>query len=62
MTVERAEGPTPAGGAYSEATYLDENGNLCAPEDAATIFIGEYDQDGNLLKETIASAVGHRDR
>ena len=45
MRVERAEGPTPFGGAYSEAVFLDDG----------TVVITEYAEDGTRLAETWGS-------
>ena len=42
MRVERREGPTPFGGAYSIGVYLDDG----------TIAITEYAEDGTWLAET----------
>ncbi len=47
MTVERREGPTPAGGAYSEAIYVD--GRL--------VEIVEYDESGLPLVRTYVARV-----
>ncbi len=43
MTVERRDGPTPSGGAYSEA-YVDVNGRV--------VEIVEYDASGDAIART----------
>jgi hypothetical protein len=53
MTSERQDGPTPAGGAYSEAVYMNDAGELVAKEVATRLIITEYAADGTWLAETI---------
>lgn len=54
----RVNGPTPAGGAYSEACYYvqDARGNRRAAEeqDATYVEITEYSADGTVLHRTYA--------
>jgi hypothetical protein len=59
LSGERREGPTPAGGAYSLAFYLDERGILVEREVASEIRIVEYDKNGNRLAETFRAAFEH---
>ena len=59
----RDYGLTPAGGAYSEITYFDVNGNvLDGAIGAVRCVIGEYTADGRLIQETwgFCGAVGGR--
>ena len=52
---ERVDGPTPAGGAYSELYKLDCSGNLAKSEnDVVEYRILEKTADGTLLKTTYA--------
>lgn len=52
---ERAEGPTPAGGAYSELYKLDRLGNLAKSDaDVVEYRILEKTADGTLIKTTYA--------
>jgi len=48
----RAEGPTPNGGAYSEAFFYDGRGNPADPDRATRVMINEYDKDGNVIFTT----------
>ena len=51
-TCETRPGPTPNGGAYSVASYLDANGNP-APRNAATrVEIVEYDENDTAISTT----------
>jgi hypothetical protein len=56
MTSERTDGPTPAGGAYSVAVYLDDDGREVEPSAATRVLVTEYDADGGWLAETIGEA------
>lgn len=52
---ERIDGPTPAGGDYSELYKLDRSGNLAKREsDVVEYRILEKTVDGTLLKTTYA--------
>jgi len=48
------EGPTPAGGAYSIASYLDGDGQPVVKDDAASVEIVEYDDAGGAIAHTSA--------
>ena len=48
----RKDGPTPNGGAYSIAYYLDKDRAPTDPKDAVFVIICEYDENDNLLFET----------
>ena len=50
----RVNEPTPSGGDYSEALYIDNNKNLVEPENATEIIINEYRKDGTLINTTYA--------
>ena len=53
MIKERVNEPTPNGGAYSEAVYLDNKWQPVEQmDDADIIVISEYTKDGELIKET----------
>ena len=52
VTHERAEGPTPRGGAYSIIFYLDENHALTTKDVATHFEIAEYDADGRSFFHT----------
>lgn len=49
---EKRMGPTPCGGAYSIAFYLDEKEHPVGKKDAVIVRICEYDENGNVLKHT----------
>lgn len=51
---KRIWGPTPCGGAYSEAYYYDKDGKETDEEHAVSIHIHEYKADGTFIQETIA--------
>lgn len=51
-TSERIAGPTPNGGAYSVANYLDADRNPCPKSEAALIEILEFDEDGDSIFQT----------
>ena len=53
--MERREGPTPNGGAYSEAFYFNKDGVEVVIDDASRIIIKEYTEDGRLLETTYGS-------
>ncbi len=40
---ERADGPTPNGGAYSVAYFRDASGNPCTKDESYSMEIREYD-------------------
>ena len=49
-SVYRADGPTPNGGCYSMAFYLNDKGS-CAKEDASEVRILEFDENGGVISE-----------
>jgi hypothetical protein len=51
-TSERIEGPTPNGGAYSIANFLDAGRAPTTRDRAVFLEIMEYDEDGNMLFRT----------
>lgn len=51
-TFERRNKPTPHGGAYSVAYYLDGNGNPTPKSKAVKVTIEEYDKKGNSIWRT----------
>jgi hypothetical protein len=51
-TMERTEGPTPSGGAYSEAHFFDDDMNPVSKESATQIIIRECSKDGTLINTT----------
>lgn len=53
MTSERRDGPTPNGGAYSVAVWMNDRGELVAKDAATQVYITEYAADGTWLAETI---------
>jgi hypothetical protein len=52
--VERIEGESPAGGAYSVASFSDDRGRPCPKERASRVVITEYDSEDRRLAETWA--------
>ncbi len=50
--MEREDGPTPNGGAYSVAYYYDEEGNPCQKINAKKIHIVEYTKYGERIMES----------
>ncbi len=50
---ERAEGPTPNGGSYSEIYYRDDDGNPADKEMATRCEIVEYDAGGRAISSTL---------
>ena len=50
---ERAVGPTPNGGSYSEIYYRDDNGNPADKEVATRCEIVEYDAEGRAIRSTL---------
>ena len=50
--VVRKEGPTPCGGAYSEAVFFDKDGRRCKESEAFRIVIKEFKKKGKSLKST----------
>ena len=55
MTSECTDGRTPAGGAYSIAVYIDEDGREVEPDAATRVIITEYDSAGEFLAEASSS-------
>lgn len=53
MTVERIEGPTPAGGTYALVFFCDDNLQEASPEEATQSIISEYDAADRLLAEHV---------
>lgn len=51
MPVERIDGPTPRGGAYSEAQF-SRDGEPADKQDANAVEITEYAADGTVLGRT----------
>jgi hypothetical protein len=56
MTSKRFDGPTPNGGAYSIAVWIDRRGNAVTKEEAVEVAITEYAADGTRLAETFTSS------
>lgn len=54
MKVLRREGRTPSGGAYSEAVFMDGEGNVADREKATQVRVTEFDEKGRRIKETWA--------
>ena len=52
----RADGPTPNGGAYSEAFFYDADGNPTDPDRATRVMINECREDGTVIFTTYGSA------
>lgn len=52
-TSQRLDFPTPNGGAYSISYFYDKKGKPCDKKQASTIHIHEYDENHNLIMETI---------
>lgn len=52
MKVLRKDGRTPAGGAYSEAVFMDDDGNVVDRTKATQVRITEFDEKGRRIKET----------
>lgn len=52
ITSERAEGPTPRGGAYSIIFYLDDDFHLTTKDVATHFEIEEYNTDGQSFFHT----------
>jgi hypothetical protein len=57
-TSERADGPTPAGGAYAVASFRDAAGAPCPKARAATVEVVEFAADGTPLARTYAEVPG----
>ena len=55
QTQECHEGPTPAGGAYSVGTFLDENRSPVPKDEARWVDIVEYDADGDEIMSTLGT-------
>jgi len=54
VAAERVEGPTPAGGAYAVAVFMDEDGAEVGKAEATRVKVVEYDSSGARLAETHA--------
>lgn len=52
-TSKRFDGPTPNGGAYSVSYYYDKKGRPCGENKASCVHIHEYDENDNLIMETV---------
>ena len=52
MSMRRADGPTPAGGDYSEIYFLDKDMNPVTEKQATHVVIRECKSDGTLVQET----------
>lgn len=52
-TSNRVEGPTPHGGAYSIAYFLDELHKPCPKPDASFVRVIEYAKDGTEVASTM---------
>ena len=50
----RVDGPTPSGGDYSEAFYLDAAHNIVEPDAATEVIIKECLKDGTVINTTYA--------
>jgi len=57
-SVERAEGPTPNGGAYSVAIFLDDLRRPVPKEEATAVEIQEFDEDGTMIFRTYGELPG----
>lgn len=57
LVAECSTGPTPNGGAYSIARYLDADGPA-DKGDATTVEISEHDDDGNVVHTTYGAFGG----
>lgn len=51
-TQERHDGPTPNGGAYSIAYFLDDHRDPVAKDEATAMEIIEFDADGEQVHRT----------
>ncbi len=58
QTSVRIEGLTPAGGAYSIASFLDKNGQLCSTQVAVRCIIEEFDKNDKLIHTTYGNMYG----
>lgn len=54
MAVERSDGPTPYGGAYSTAIF-SRDGKPATKEEATAVEIIEYAEDGTELMQTVGT-------
>ena len=52
MTMQRTEGPTPAGGAYAIARFFDDEGRAVDRAQATCIVVTEYTAEGEPIEET----------
>ena len=48
------EGPTPAGGAYAIAVFMDDHGRAVDKEQATRVGVTEYTAEGERIQETWA--------
>lgn len=55
QTSEKVIEKTPNGGAYFITHFFDESGNPTSKEKAKKFIIGEYDENDNLIHETISN-------
>jgi hypothetical protein len=51
--IERVEGPTPRGGAYSVWAYRDGSSRDVPKEQATVVLVSEYDAEDNWLGESV---------
>jgi hypothetical protein len=51
-TTKTIPGPTPAGGTYSTAYFLNDAGKLVDEKDATQVNIVEFDKDGKQINRT----------
>lgn len=56
-TMIRKPGPTPNGGAYSEARFLDAQGNPVSKDKATRVEITEYTRTGKRVATTYGECV-----
>jgi YD repeat-containing protein len=55
MAAVRTQGPTPNGGAYAVASFMDADGNPVEQADATQLVIVEYDSADRMLAETVGT-------
>lgn len=61
MTTERTDGPTPAGGEYAVATYVElATLNEVDKARADGIVVAEFDGDDKMILETVGGFDPHR--
>ena len=51
--MQRIDGPTPNGGAYSKCFWLNDAGEGCEPDVATQRVINEYDVMGAVISSTM---------